>query len=468
MHLNFGHHGERISWLLETVQASSDGFKKIDGPTGGDTGYKLQDYVAKLQLDSDPSKSFYQSLRVKIGYTEQTSDETYLGLTDTDFSTKPNRRYAASAGDVFDSDHQQVQLSYVFDPGGNWRGEVTTYRNDFKRNWYKLQSVNGSSMSSVLADPMTYATELSWLQGGASPDDAIFKRANNRSYYSQGVQAELEWDLGFGDTEVALTAGLRIHEDEEDRFQHENGYRMENGLLVMTTTGAGGSTTNRVSDADAQSYFVNAEFRTGRWILTPGVRFEDVDLRRLDYSTTDPGRSQGPTRVRESNVSMVIPGIGALYRLNSDWRLLAGVHKGFNPPAPGSSASEESSVNVEVGTRYNNGALRFEAIYFISDYDNLVGTVTDSTGGGGAIGDQFDGGEVRVSGLELGTGNEWQLGQVTIPFSLEYTWTTEAEFKSAFESNFDPWGDVEVGDELPYMPPTRTGRRYARTWKNSR
>jgi hypothetical protein len=42
-----------------------------------------------------------------------------------------------------------------------------------------------------------------------------------------------------------------------------------------------------------------------------------------------------------------------------------------------------------------------EAIGFITDYDNLVGTVTESTGGGGEIGDQFEGGEAIVRGIEL-------------------------------------------------------------------
>lgn len=452
VHANLGNGGERISWLVETVQSQSDGFKHIDGPLNGDTGYEIGDYVAKLQFDSAAAANVYQSLRLKLGYTDQTSDETYLGLTDEDFATDPLMRYAASEGDVFTSEHEQYQMTYVIDAGGSWRGEVTAYRNDFARNWYKLQSVNGASMSSVLEDPVTYATELNYLQGGTSPDAAISKRANNRSYYSQGVQAQVEWDIGFGDTEVALTAGLRIHEDEEDRFQHDNAYRMEDGLLVMTTAGAPGSNTNRVADADAQSYFVNAEIRTGKWILTPGVRFEDVDLRRFDFSTSDPSRSQGPTRVRENSVSMAIPGIGALYRLNSNWRLLAGVHKGFNPPAPGSSAGEESSLNIEVGTRFDNDALRFEAIYFSNDYDNLVGTVTESTGGGGDIGDQFDGGEVIVSGLELSSGYNWTVGSIDIPLGLKYTWTTTAEFQSSFDSNFEPWGEVEKGDELPYIP----------------
>jgi Fe(3+) dicitrate transport protein len=452
VHANLGNKDERVSWLIETVQSQSDGFMHVDSPLDGDTGFEIEDYVAKLQVDSDPGANIYQSLRIKLGYADQVSNQTYLGLTDADFEIDPLMRYAASEGDVFESEHELYQLGYVIDPGNSWRGTVTAYRNEFKRNWYKLQSINGSSMSSVLADPETYALELGWLKGGTSPDDMIFKRANNRTYYSQGVQAELQWDLGFGDTEIALTAGLRMHEDEEDRFQHENGYRMEDGLLVMTTAGAGGSKTNRVSDAKANSYFVNAEIRNGRWIVTPGIRYEDVNFRRLDYSTADPTREQAPTRVRKTSVSTTIPGIGVLYRINSDWRLLAGVHKGFNPPAPGSSAKEESSVNIEAGTRYDNDALRFEAIYFTNDYDNLVGTVTDSTGGGGAIGEQYDGGEVTVAGLELSAGYEWQVGRVSVPTSLEYTWTSEAEFKSAFESNFDPWGDVQAGDELPYIP----------------
>lgn len=441
-HLNFGGNGETVSWLLETVQSSSDGFKEIDGPVGGDTGYHLQDYIAKLNIGN---------FRFKGGYTEQTSDETYLGLTEFDFDADPNRRYAASAGDVFESEHEQYQLTYVFDVAASWRGEVTAYRNNFHRNWYKLDSVNGTSISSVVTDP-AFAIELDYLKGTSSPDDAIAKRANNRDYFSQGVQGRIEWDFGFGDTDIALTGGVRIHEDEEDRFQHEDDYRMQAGALVLTTAGAPGSTTNRVSAADVQAVFLDSEIRTGKWILTPGLRFENVDMQRLDYSTADPSRDNGPTAIRKNSVSTVIPGMGVLYRLNTEWRLLAGIHEGFNPPAPGSTAEEESSLNIEFGARFDNGAFSFESIYFINDYDNLVGTVTDSTGGGGDIGDQYDGGEVVVSGLELSASYAWDFGRLSLPVSLQYTLTDKAEFKSSFESGFDPWGDVQSGDELPYIP----------------
>mgnify|MGYP001827941394 CR=1 FL=1 len=451
-HVNAGSGGDNFGWMLETVQAQSDGFKTIQGPVGGDTGFDIQDYVGKFELRTDPSASIYQSLRVKASYTDQTSQETYLGLADEDFAATPFDRYAASANDVFDSEHEQLQATYVIDPGKSWRGEVTAYRNDFARNWYKLQSAGGVGLGSILEDTTTYATEFGYLRGDDSPDDAMQIRANNREYYSQGIQGKVEWDLGFGDTEVNLDLGFRVHEDEEDRFQWQDGYRMEDGRLVLTSDGEPGSQTNRVSTAEANALFIATDIRAGRWIFTPGVRYEDITLTRFDYSTSDPTRADGPTRVRENSVTAVIPGAGALYKLNDEWRLLAGVHRGFNPPGPGSSADIEESTNWEAGVRYDSATFGLEAIAFYNDYDNLVGTVTESTGGGGEVGDQFDGGAVRVSGLEFMASAVPRLGQIDVPLSIRYTWTAEAEFREAFESDYDPWGDVQVGDQLPYIP----------------
>ena len=454
-HFNIGGRGERFGWLVETVQAQSDGFKTIDGPTGGDTGFDIEDYLVKLQFDSAPGAALYQSLRLKGGYTDQLSNETYLGLTDEDFAANPNRRYAASAGDRFTGEHEQYQATYVIEKDGAWRGEITAYRNNFERNWYKLDSVGGAGIGGILADPETFANEFAVLTGAAdSADDGVVKRHNNRQYVSEGVQAQISRDFAVGDAALAVTTGLRLHQDEEDRLHRDDGYRMEDGRLVLTSTGAPGSQTNRLSTADVRAFFVDAEVRYGAWIIAPGLRYEDIDLERLDFATTDPGRADGPTQVRSGSTSAWIPGLGAVYRFNDNWRFLAGVYKGFNPPGPGSTADEETSLNVEVGARYSRDALQVESIWFVNDYDNLVGTVTASTGGSGQIGDQFDGGRVSVQGLELtadylltGIG-----GGLAVPLGLQYTWTATAEFDNAFESDFGPWGDVQVGDELPYVP----------------
>jgi Fe(3+) dicitrate transport protein len=80
--------------------------------------------------------------------------------------------------------------------------------------------------------------------------------------------------------------------------------------------------------------------------------------------------------------------------------------------------------------------------------------VTESTGGGGEIGDQFEGGEAVVRGIELlGETVLWEFaGGWRVPARLAWTWTPDAEFDNDFESSFAPWGTVVSGDRMPYVP----------------
>ena len=456
LHAYYGGSTDHVGWLLETVQQDSDGFKDLDGPVGGDTGFDIDDYVAKLRVSTDTDARFFQSLEFKFGYTEQDSNETYLGLTDEDFDRDPNRRYAGSQLDEFESEHKQYQFNHVFSPADRaWELATTAYYNDFERNWYKLGSVGGISISDLLDDPDTYAEELGWVKGGDSPDDALTLRNNNRDYFSKGVQSTFSTDASLAGADWRLTLGGRYHEDEEDRFQDDDKYRMEGGRMILTTDGPGGSQTNRVSDAEVFSMFTELEMSAGNWIVTPGMRWETIDLRRRDFSTDDPDRSDGPTRTRENTTDVLIPGVGAVYAISSQMELLGGLSKGFNPPGPGSSADEEESVNWEFGGRFRHAGWSAEVIGFYSDYDNLVGTCTESTGGGCDIGDQFDGGTATVAGLEASSGGQFSSifgWAIDIPVRLSYTWTPTAEFDSSFDSDFGPWGDVKDGDDIPYIP----------------
>ena len=454
-HAWYGDSTENVGWLVETVQQRSDGFKELDG--GGDTGFDVRDYLGKLRLNSDAAADWHQGIELKIGYTRQVSNETYLGLTEADFDADPYRRYAASQLDQMRNRHNQYQATYFIEPReGAWRLEVTGYNNEFSRNWFKLDKVNGSGISGILEDPAAFGEELAIIRAESdSDDDALTLRNNNRSYYSRGLQANLGFSASLGATSHAIEAGLRVHEDEVDRFQHDDLYAMRSGDLVLTSAGAPGSQSNRISTAEVTSLFVEDRIDFGDWQLTPGVRFERIDLVRNDYATGDPDRIDGPTRVRENSVDVVIPGIGATYSLDNGLVLLAGVHRGFNPPSPGSSADEEDSTNFEVGARFGGARLDAEAIGFYNDYDNLVGTCTASTGGGCDIGDQFDGGKATVAGLELLVGYDLprqQGASFTVPLRFAYTWTAAAEFDNSFESGFGPWHDVVAGDELPYVP----------------
>lgn len=444
LHAHFGGSGDTLGFLIETVQQRTDGYKDLDG--GGDTGYALSDYLVKLRWMPLANHSF----ELKLGATEQDGDETYLGLTAADFAATPFRRYAASQLDNIETSHRQYQLRHEWAIGPDSDLTTVFYNNDFSRAWYKLQSVGGEGLSRVLRNPGAFADEYAWLTGSDSPDDALVIRNNDRSYYSRGVQSV--FGLRFGDAVThEVEIGLRVHEDEEDRLQEQDAYRMAGGTMVLTDAGARGSQANRLSQADAVAVFIQDEIRAGAWTITPGIRHERIDGTRIDYATTDPMRAAGPTRVRSSSESVTIPGLGVNRELGNGLFAFASAHRGFTPPAPGSTSRAEESVNYEYGIRYGAGALYGEVIGFYNDYSNLVGTCTASTGGGCEIGDQFDGGEVSMSGVELALGYGVTAGTLRMPLNLSYT-MTRARFDTAFDSGFGEWGSVQRGDELPYLP----------------
>lgn len=452
-----GTHG-RLGWLVETFQLDTDGFKNLDN--GGDTGVELNDYLGKLRYESGTGARFYQSLELKVGKTEQFGNETYLGLTQADFEANPYRRYVGSQEDFIDTDHEQFQLRHYVQPFSNFDITTTLYRNNFARNWHKVESTGGISNGSLLANPEANPLLVQLLRGEIDSNDsrlengALLIRNNNREYYSQGVQTVFNWQKTAGKAFHELEWGIRFHQDEEDRFQNDETWGVFGGTLTQLGVGAPGSQSNRVSDASALSAYITDTIRIGSWSLRPGVRFESIDYTREDYSTTDPLRSQGPTRLRENDERILLPGMGATYFLNEENRLFLGVHKGFSPPGAGQNDQTESeeSFNYELGYRHFSSQLTAEIVGFFNDYDNLLGTETVS-GGGDTAGDLFNGGEVNVYGLEASLGYRFNQGaNWTLPFHINYTFT-DSEFQTSFETDFADWSPfVTKGDTLPYIP----------------
>ena len=445
---------ENFGWLGQAYLIRTDGFKRLDG--GGDTGYDLQDFLVKLRFNTDPGAAVYQAFTVKVGYWNQTSDETYLGITDEDFALVPNRRYAASQEDIFQGDQQQYQLQHLIRPGDAVDVTTTIYRHDFRRNWYKLQSVLGTGIGTVMADPADFPAALAILQGSDSEPDALQVRANNRSYVAQGVQSVLGLRAATGSLSHEIEVGVRYHTDEEDRFQKQDGYRMVDGQMELTSDGAPGSQSNRVSDATAWAFYLQDAITVGAWTFVPGVRYETIGFSSVDYGRDDPERDEPPVDERSSRVAAVIPGIGVSYRARDGLDLFAGLHKGFGPTGARATdeTAPESSLNYEAGVRLRDGGLQTQVIGFFSDYDNVLGRATLANSESGS-GDIYNGGRASVFGAEVMV--EYDLlfrsgGPLLLPVRLAYTYT-DAEFRTAFESEFEPWGLVEVGDQMPYIPP---------------
>lgn len=453
LHALLGDSKKHFGYSVEYLNYNSNGFKNLDG--GGDTGFDKNDLVAKFQVRINPEARLQQRLEFKFQYSDEVSDETYLGLTQEDFDASPFRRYVASAADRMDTEHTQFMLSHILDLGRSLRITTTGYRNQFERNWYKLNDVTlggeREGIAGILENPQQFQPYYEVITGSAdSPEDALGVKANNRAYLSTGVQTKLDYHWNGENTFHDLEAGLRYHFDEEDRFQWVDGYAIQSGTLVQTTEATRGTDANRISDARAFAAYAMYKFKTGDLTLTPGLRYENITLSRVNYGSSDPGRTGSDLSERENQVDVWIPGMGFNYNLG-DVSVFGGVHKGFSPPGNQDGQDPEESINYELGTRFSLGGLSGEVVGFFNDYSNLLGSDLAATGGTGTL-DQFNAGEVDVAGLELLLNYNFLPGnqKYQLPVTFGYT-LTDSEFRNAFGSEDGLWGEVAEGDEMPYI-----------------
>lgn len=448
--------GDRIGnfgLLLEGVRLETNGFKNLDG--GGDSGFTRNEFMVKSDYHWSLASARNTITEVKLGYSDEGSDETYLGISDDDFARTPNRRYAASQGDRMTWDRWQFQLSQYAELTPNWNIRATAYRHDLQRSWRKLNRFEDGApdLRDIFANPTgVNAVYLSVLRGDSdstTPLETLLVGTNNRRFVSEGVQLVSQWNRATGPLQHGVEGGVRFHYDQIKRDHTEDPFRMEDGHMMPTDEPTRTVLLNK-GQAFAIAMYVRDEIQWGRFTLTPGVRFESIITNFHDKLPTLTGGAQ--TFQRDTQ-NVVIPGIGSTFLITDAWSALAGIHRGFNPVPPGQSADvdPEESVNYEAGFRYLGSYVSGLAIAFYNDYSNMVATCRQGSGcDPDQIDQQFNAGGVDVWGLEFLADSEPELGwQVRAPLSVSYTFT-----QSRFHDNFfDPvLGDVERGDELPYVP----------------
>jgi Fe(3+) dicitrate transport protein len=453
-----------VGFLVETHQWGSNGFQNIDRG-GNDSGLAIQDYTIKLRYAPDDSR---HKFNFKFQYADQNSEQSYLGLTDADFANNANRRYGLSELDNIKTEHFQYIGRYQFEISDSMTFTATGYNNEHSRSWFKTEGLDANgSMDAQDFDRTSWFNVIQSINSGSALDGlsttqlqgildgtldtaagSIQLRANDREYYSRGGQFKLAWDGEIGETSHSLEVGLRYHWDQEDRLQRNSTYSQQGGALVLDDFGELGNAGNRIQEAEALAIHVYDRIEWGNWTFTPGLRYEDIDQKRTRFS-------DGATRTfrddRENKTKVWLPGMGVLYQMTDEWQLLAGVHKGFSAPSNSPGVREEKAINYEFGFRYQGNKLRGEVVGFISDYDNILGECTASSGSGCTIGDAFNGDAATVRGLEMLVAADFMpTSEWNVPVSLTYTY-----IKAEFDTNIADtafFGDVGKGDPIPYIP----------------
>jgi Fe(3+) dicitrate transport protein len=444
LHTFVGGRNETSGGLVEIYNYQADGFKTLN--SGQDTGFNKTDLLTKFDIYLDDAKR--HQLEFKLKYSDESSDETYVGLTQQDFDENPYQRYSATQLDEMSTEHKHASVHYDYVISENMDLSVIAYINDFGRNWYKVSKINGSSLGSG-AEEIASNFDATVSVGGAPDDITVTLKANNRDYLSRGVQGQ----FGLYLKNHQINIGARVHNDEMDRFQWVDQYALAADFSMnVLSAGVPGTNSNRIDSANAYSFFVKDKMTFGDFIVTAGVRYENVNLARDDWGKTDPLRSVDPSE-RNNEVSAFLPSVGTTYQANDNWILLAGVQKAFAPPSPGNNkADNEEGWNYEFGGRFSYDSFNGELIGFVTNLDNLHGNCTASQGcNSDLIGQQYNAGKVDISGVEFVINHRVEFDSFAVPTRFNYTYSS-AEFGETFESELGLWGSVEAGFDVPYLP----------------
>ena len=445
-HATYGVNNGTLSGLVEIHENSADGFDSIMN-VGGDTGFDKSDFLAKLRYTSGVHELTFKMLDI-----DETSNQTYVGLTQSSFENSPRKRYGMSAYDVMNNDGEQTSFAYV----GNFEAftlTATTWSNDYHRDWFKVDKANSTKAHGVEdgIDEVIAAAN-----GGDANAQAILDgnlavtvklKHNNRFYTNEGMQFNLSKEIGNN----AVTFGYRDMEDSESRLQSYECTDQAIGgslsALVSCSTGFTGS-NNRLRTTTATSWFIQDTITMGALAVTVGYRSEEFDKVELRWDDGVPTRTMlNSSYPKNSSGDYTTSGVGATYDLNDNVKLVAGFHQGMSPVFGGDA---EQADNMELGFRYNKDVTALEVMYFASDYANLVGECKNSSGGDCEAGDTFSGGEVDVSGFEV-TASTVVDGPDSISYPMALTYArTSSEFQSSFDSDY--FGTVASGDDVPYLP----------------
>jgi len=440
-----------------TASVGNDSFGEVlaqYGDTIGNTGFiahgtyresdgardNMNFSVADLNLKVVQALTDRQALTLRGSYYDEDSQVTYTGLTLDEWRDDPRQN-------PFKNDHM---YAYRWGTSATHRLELNpsttfltnAYYTYFNRDWWR-QSSNSTQRPNDRSDPAC--------AGMANLNTACGNEGRLRQYWTAGLEPRVTVEHGLLGVDNITEAGLRYH--------HEDQYRIQaNGDGPRSRSPGTGRNAGIREDSDREvtaiSGFAQNRFDFGRWSVTPGLRYEDVDYERIDNLLGTRG---------ETSITQWIPGVGATFEAVPGTVVFAGAHRGFAPPGVAdivSAAGGSVDLDAELSWNYELGlrsmpvdGISLEAALFRMDFENQIVPASVAGGVGATL---TSAGETLQQGLEFAgqiEGNAFVDWPVE-PFArLSYTWLADAEYVGQRFSSVPGFGAERVtGNRLPYAP----------------
>ncbi len=354
-------HGETIGqfgYLVSLTHKQADRM--------GPTHFRLNDVSAKFKWAAGRRSE----IGVKLGYYDETSNSTYVGITQAMYDTGGQDYVVIAPYDILPVRRYNISATYALQIDRAWRWSTTGFAYTTTRNWRRQEfgrTPNTTNQTGVIWGDTTVA-------GGAiyMRDLAAWR---NRQFAVAGIESRIEGRFdGLGATHH-LKAGVRyLAEQAEEQF--------------IQSTSADGYGGNYRDDeerlGDAVSVYAVDELRwSDKWSMTLGVRAEYFDylrhIRRGRFSIGGSTQVRDTSLVSSNHTFALLPGAGINYVVHENISVFAGVHRGFAPPRTKDAISSEGfaydleqeiSTNYELGARWRGGRFQVAPTLFLLDFKN--------------------------------------------------------------------------------------------------
>ncbi|MCC5934326.1 MAG: TonB-dependent receptor [Balneolales bacterium] len=385
---------------------------------------------------------------VKLGFYDETSNSTYVGLTQAMYDGGLLDFTHLAPDDILDIRRYSASVTHDFFMNENVTLRTTAYGYTTTRNWSR------QDFDTTFNPNRDYARIIGddSVAGGA----LFFRNTTgnrNRQFEVFGIEPRLSVNYVFGGITNEFDAGMR--------YLYERAFEQRvDGTINSPQSGLLRDDEIRTGHA-VSAFFQNRFNLTDAFSVTPGLRVEyfdySRDIRRLGNAEQ--------TVMRSDDLVEFIPGVGFNYQLRDGVAMYGGVHRGFGPPRVKDAISAlgvseeldaETSWNFEAGTRAQlYPGLFVELTGFYMNFTNQIIPVAEAAGGSGAPGASLtNGGETEHLGVETTLGLNFQQLLNTswlVELNTTATWV-QAEFSSDRFVNSGGEAVNVKGNSVPYAP----------------
>ena len=448
--LNGGDHGLFSSFISHGNTLGKTGFivsylyKRADNL--GTATFSLHDLSAKIKLQTSEKSN----LGLKIGFYDEISNATYVGLTQNLYDNGGQDFLRIAPEDRLPIRRYNASLTHQLFLNNNIQLQTTVFAYTISRNWQRQEFsfTRPNDFSGVVFGDVNI------------PNGALYLRNTtgnrNRQFEVAGIEPKLNIKHLLFNKENVLETGLRfMYERANEQFI----------IGAKPDASSGNIRDNEIRGGKAFSVYAQNKIEiTKKLNINFGARLESYNYQREilrgRFRVNGINNVVRDTSViANSETLSIIPGAGINFNASETLNFFGGVHKGFAPPRVKDAITSEGvtlnldaelSTNYELGSRLIiNEILTAELTGFIMDFKNQIIPVSQSSGNLNATG-FVNGGATLHKGLEIGF--KFDLGKLLNSknsFYLENSTTLQESFYSA--DRFI--GTTNIKDNrLPYAP----------------